>query len=72
MAPAPKKPAKTARSTRDPRLRQLVPLIEALSPDMRDHVVHNIESLLALSRAFERALASRRAEPSPRPKPATR
>jgi hypothetical protein len=71
MASTSQQPAKTS-PQRDPRVRQLVPLIEALSPDLRDHVVHNIEALLALARAFERVLASRREEPSGRPNAAKR
>ena len=69
MAPGSKKPATTTPTPRGSRLRQLVPIIESFSPELRDLVVEQIDALVNLVIVFER-YKNRTEDPSGRTKAA--
>jgi hypothetical protein len=53
MAPASKKPSKKAVVSRDPRIRSRVPLLESMSPELRNLLVGFLDAVLNLERAIE-------------------
>ena len=63
MAPAAKKPPKKSVTLKDPRIRQRVPLLENLSPEMRNVLIGFLDALLNLERALQ-LCAKQAQEPS--------
>ena len=53
MALSTKKPSKKAVVSRDPRIRSRVPLLESMSPELRNLLVGFLDAVLNLERAIE-------------------
>jgi hypothetical protein len=49
-----RKPSKKSRTARDTRFRSRVPLLEKLSPELRDLLVFFLDAVLHLDQALER------------------